>query len=239
MESALPVVNQEAHRPTLIMVRHGSTNFNSPDLASKPERIRGWRDVPLNAEGKKEAERLAKMFSKIPLARIYPSDLSRAADTAKVIQQQQSRSVVITIEKALRPWNLGDLQGKNLDDVRQPMLDLMFKTPEKPAPKGEAFRIFIRRCLSAFSKILEDAKRSASIGPILVLAHTRNQRLMDGWIKAGARGYAVDMQSFKDDEFLKTGEGMVVQWTGRKWEIVDFFTHEKRGFQKGSEKAGE
>src|SRR5229473_1734909 len=41
-------------KPTVLVIRHGSTELNSEGQGS-PERIRGWLDIPLNAEGKTEA----------------------------------------------------------------------------------------------------------------------------------------------------------------------------------------
>jgi hypothetical protein len=77
------------------------------------DRIRGWADVPLNAEGKKEATKLGQILKDKGLQSIVSSDLSRAADTAAEIGR--ICNVRPSYTSALRPWNLGDLQGKPTD----------------------------------------------------------------------------------------------------------------------------
>jgi len=67
-----------AAETTFLLVRHGQTHWNVEG------RYSGWTDIPLNAEGKLQAEKLGlQILQDHPdLTAIYSSDLSRAYSTA-------------------------------------------------------------------------------------------------------------------------------------------------------------
>ncbi|MCA0971702.1 histidine phosphatase family protein [Halobacillus litoralis] len=64
------------------IIRHGSTQWN------KERRAQGSSDIPLDEEGKREAEKLASRLAEEQWDRIYTSPLSRASETARIIQEQ-------------------------------------------------------------------------------------------------------------------------------------------------------
>lgn len=74
---------------TLILVRHGETDWNAEGKSQ------GWRDIPLNEKGKAQARDLAKEFLHLPLKTVYSCSLSRAAETAKTIAEPHKASLIL------------------------------------------------------------------------------------------------------------------------------------------------
>jgi broad specificity phosphatase PhoE len=64
---------------TVYLVRHGRTALNAEGL------LRGHLDVPLDDEGREQAQRLASLFEPIDVAAILTSPLRRARHTAMPI----------------------------------------------------------------------------------------------------------------------------------------------------------
>lgn len=97
----------------ICFVRHGETDWNVN------KRMQGHIDIPLNAHGVMQAERLAKALQRTGhhFDRIYSSDLERAFHTAKAIASPQSLD--ITIHPDLRERHVGKLQGLLLADAPQ------------------------------------------------------------------------------------------------------------------------
>ncbi len=97
----------------ICFVRHGETDWNVN------KRMQGHIDIPLNAHGVMQAERLAKALQRTGhhFDRIYSSDLDRAFHTAKAIASPQSLD--ITIHPDLRERHVGKLQGLLLADAPQ------------------------------------------------------------------------------------------------------------------------
>lgn len=161
----------------LYMGRHGETKLNSE------EKLRGWIDEPLNATGIQEAKNVARFMEKIPLSRMYASDLDRADHTATIIGKPQGLKPIS--RQWFRPLNYGDLNGKPLDDIKptlQKLNDIWKKDPTHPAPNGESFEEFQDRNLSGLHAVM----MAASDGDQLMLvAHLRNCILFHAVAKAG------------------------------------------------------
>lgn len=89
---------------TIYLVRHGRTDWNEKKL------IQGHTDIPLNTEGEKEAEELAKELNSLKFDKAFSSDLLRARKTAEIIGAEHKLAVETT--KALRERHFADLEGK-------------------------------------------------------------------------------------------------------------------------------
>jgi probable phosphoglycerate mutase len=63
----------------IIAIRHGETTWNVDT------RIQGHLDIPLSANGRWQAERLAEALRDEPIQAIYASDLARAWETAHYV----------------------------------------------------------------------------------------------------------------------------------------------------------
>ena len=87
----------------VIIVRHGETDYNVE------HRWQGHMDVPLNKNGKAQAEALAKHLADEAIDGIFASDLKRAYDTARPIAKLKKLDIIP--EKRLREVHLGIFQG--------------------------------------------------------------------------------------------------------------------------------
>lgn len=65
----------------IYLVRHGQTDWNIE------HRIQGQTDVPLNATGRAQAVELSEKLSNFNIQKIISSDLSRAKETAEIINR--------------------------------------------------------------------------------------------------------------------------------------------------------
>jgi broad specificity phosphatase PhoE len=90
----------------LYFVRHGETDWN---LA---KRVQGQTDISLNSTGVKQAQEASSRFQNLNFSSFYSSDLKRATETAKILQQQMNCShATLNTHKALRERFFGDLEG--------------------------------------------------------------------------------------------------------------------------------
>lgn len=95
----------------IIAVRHGETAWNADS------RMQGQLDIPLNALGRLQAQRLARALADEPLDAIYASDLSRAFDTAQAVAALTGHRVIA--DTALRERAFGVFQGLTYTEIEQ------------------------------------------------------------------------------------------------------------------------
>ena len=178
---------------TLWIIRHGTTALNSE--AGGEDRIRGWRNIPLNKEGHAEAERLARKLRASDIDVLYHSPLSRAADTAKAIAKTTGARLVALDE--LKPWNVGDYTGEPTRDVHPILAKFCCETPGKAIPGGESFDSFMDRVF----KGLRIATNGGGKHPAVV-SHHRVERAVAAYI---ANGQPAD-RKIDEKVFLSKGE---------------------------------
>jgi probable phosphoglycerate mutase len=97
--------NPETLGIRILLVRHGETDFNLT------HRFQGRIDIPLNEEGKSQAQALALALKDEPLTAIYSSPLLRAMETARSIMSFHP-STPFFEEEGLIEMDLGELDGK-------------------------------------------------------------------------------------------------------------------------------
>lgn len=190
------------------LVRHGETSYNKnqqPDL----ERIRGWINVPLTEEGQKEAHAIAEKLKDKDIYKTYSSDLTRAIDTADIIIKDIHDGPVYP-KKEFRPWNLGDLEGALVKNVKKDM-QYYSEHPGERVPNGEAFNTFRLRFLTALKKVIEESK-IAKIN-ILIVTHYRNLKTYLAWKRVGMPdNFDIDVKDLeKHIESVPTGEVEFIQ----------------------------
>lgn len=99
----------------LILVRHGETDWN------RQLRFQGQVDVPLNATGREQAQRVARRLATGTVDRVVSSDLSRARQTAEPLADWLARrGGPDPIETAaLREQNFGLVDGMSVDEIKR------------------------------------------------------------------------------------------------------------------------
>jgi broad specificity phosphatase PhoE len=95
----------------IYLIRHGETDWNLD------KKIQGQTDIPLNEQGRRQAEALAVRLASIPLNVIYTSDLGRARETAEIIAAKQSHVVNLSITPDIRECHYGLWEGLTRGEV--------------------------------------------------------------------------------------------------------------------------
>ena len=97
---------------TLLIARHGQTDWN---LAG---RWQSTSDIPLNAQGRNQAARLAVLLKEAGYApcRLISSPLSRAWETAQILGEEMACAV--ETEPTLTELDLGDFEGQLESELR-------------------------------------------------------------------------------------------------------------------------
>lgn len=150
----------------LLLTRHGETDWNLI------RRYQGQSDVPLNQTGIRQAEQLAKRLASEKIDAIYSSDLSRAVDTAKIIQNLQGTTKVVTTDARWRELSFGKWEGLNHEEIQAQWhdeatvwyADMVNLSP----PGGESLLQLADRVQSA----LEELKSKHKDQTVLVVTHS-------------------------------------------------------------------
>ena len=137
----------------LILLRHGETEWN------RELRFQGQVDVPLNATGHAQAQRLAQRLVGEPIDHLVSSDLSRARQTADPFarQVQASRGIGLDVDAALREQAFGRIDGMRVEDIKRDHADVwagwtQFQS-DYAVPDGESTRQFHARVMDAIHRL--------------------------------------------------------------------------------------
>jgi 2,3-bisphosphoglycerate-dependent phosphoglycerate mutase len=147
----------------LTIVRHGETELN------RVGSFQGQVDVPLNARGLVQAQRLAQRLANERFDQLYCSDLQRALQTAAPIAQRLS--LFVQRDRGLREQLFGVLDGKTLSEVQHEQPDLWQAWLKHDAdfalPGGESVRQFSERVLAAVMAL----DQTVHLQQLLVVCH--------------------------------------------------------------------
>lgn len=99
----------------LILVRHGETDWN------RELRFQGQVDVPLNATGREQAQRVARRLARDEVHQIVTSDLSRARQTAEPLAELLARRGAPDplAHSGLREQSFGLVDGMSVDEIKR------------------------------------------------------------------------------------------------------------------------
>lgn len=128
LASQPPVIRPPpAHTVSLILhlVRHGETTANAAQL------IAGWTDVPLTEKGVRQATRLAPLLQHDGYDAVWSSDLTRAAETARLAGFSP------TLDARVRELHFGDLEGAPWQSVIEQYSAKFSDFASFAAPNGE------------------------------------------------------------------------------------------------------
>jgi probable phosphoglycerate mutase len=133
----------------LIVMRHGETDWN------RQHRFQGQIDVPLNAAGRAQAERLAQRLAHEPFDVVVASDLQRARSTAELAAAGRE----IVSEPLWREQSFGVLEGLDAPTIieQHPQLwaSWLRHDADYALPGGESVRMFHTRVLSALQRLVQ------------------------------------------------------------------------------------
>ena len=178
----------------IYIIRHGATAYNQE--SGGVDRIRGWKNVPLNDIGRKQVRELAGKLKNSGIGFIVSSDLERARETAEEIRKTTDADVIFC--KKFRPWDLGEYTGQESIAVHPIMADYAYRKPFKPIPGGESFDGFCSRVFAGLREYCGQYRDKT----LAIVTHHRVERLIHAWIAIGSpANERVDM-----DVMFKRGE---------------------------------
>ena len=149
----------------LIMLRHGQTEYNASG------RMQGQMDTKLSDVGIRQAEAVARYMKGVNIGYVVSSDLSRAAETARIVAS--SRGLPVHLDTRLRETNLGDWQGQSREDVDRdyPGARAQWRHNALWAPPGGESRIEVARRARDVINELMLAHPGWDDGAVLLVAH--------------------------------------------------------------------
>ena len=149
----------------LIMLRHGQTEYNASG------RMQGQMDTKLSDVGIRQAEAVARYMKGVNIGYVVSSDLSRAAETARIVAS--SRGLPVHLDPRLRETNLGDWQGQSREDVDRdyPGARAQWRHNALWAPPGGESRIEVARRARDVINELMLAHPGWDDGAVLLVAH--------------------------------------------------------------------
>jgi len=123
---------------------------------NRQRRFQGHRDIGLDAQGHRQAQRLAGRLAAAGLVAIHTSDLARARDTAAPVAARLGIPAVS--DAGLRERCYGDFEGRTYDQIEADFPDAytrwQARDPDFVLPGGgESLRVFAARCTVAFERI--------------------------------------------------------------------------------------
>lgn len=154
---------------TIYLLRHGEIESDGI------RRFLGQTDVRLNPFGLNQARMWRDAFSETRFSGIYASDLSRCAETARIIAADTATEIHYL--SSLREIHLGKLDGLAMDDARERFRDdweARGKDISGYVPEGgESFTDLQKRIIPVFNEI--SLKHE---GNVLIVTHAGVNRVI-------------------------------------------------------------
>ena len=147
----------------MLLIRHGETDWN------KINRFQGQNSIGLNDKGRAQAEALAITLKEEPLKAIYSSPITRAVETATIINWYHS--VPLERKDGLKEMNVGDFEGFQPQDLVNEHSRFFRKWFEDAAsvrmPHGETLKEVQERAWAVVEEVAETCRE----GSVLLCGH--------------------------------------------------------------------
>ncbi len=139
--------------PRLVLVRHGESTWNAE------HRLQGQADPSLSEHGREQVSALRAHLEPYHGARAIASDLTRAAETAAILELG-----AVTWDPRWREIHLGSWSGKRVDEL-DPGQVASWRRGVLVPPQGEMWPTFQTRVATAIGQL------DRSGGDIVVVTH--------------------------------------------------------------------
>ena len=133
----------------IFLLRHGQTAWNAE------QRIQGQLDIPLDATGLQQAQRLAGALRDEAIEVLYSSDLQRAAQTAAPLAA--ATGLPVQTDARLRERSFGAFEGRTYAEIEtqwpQDALRWKLREPGFGPGGGEPLQAFYDRSVQAVLRL--------------------------------------------------------------------------------------
>ncbi|HLO87143.1 MAG TPA: histidine phosphatase family protein [Nostocaceae cyanobacterium] len=158
----------------LLLVRHGETEWN------RQTRFQGQIDVPLNDNGRSQAQKAGEFLQKVAIDFAVSSTMARPKETAEIILKYHP-SINLELDAGLREISHGLWEGKLESEIEQEFPGELHNWRTTPAqvqmPEGENLQQVWERSVAAWRSIVETAlANQKQIG--LVVAHDATNKTL-------------------------------------------------------------
>ncbi|MEC4811727.1 MAG: histidine phosphatase family protein [Scytonema sp. PMC 1069.18] len=170
----LPSLRPNHKGVRLLLVRHGETQWN------RETRFQGGIDVPLNDNGRQQAQKAAQFLKDVEIDFAVSSPMSRPKETAEIILQYHE-SINLELQDGLKEISHGLWEGKLEKEIEQEFPGELHRWRTIPAevqmPEGENLRQVWERSVAAWQTIVETAL-AKGLKTGLVVAHDATNKTL-------------------------------------------------------------
>ena len=149
----------------IILIRHGETDWN------KEGRFQGQIDIPLNKEGKDQANKASKYLQKIKFTKAFSSSMKRPLETAQIVLGNKNKIKIKKLDNLVEISH-GLWEGKLEKEIKLNWPELLKDWHNKPEsvlmPEGESIKQVSERSISEWKKICQSQEANDIT---LVVAH--------------------------------------------------------------------
>jgi phosphoserine phosphatase len=173
----LPRVRANTKGPRMLLVRHGETDWN------RQTRFQGQIDVPLNDNGRSQAQQAAEFLKPVDLQAAFSSPMLRPKETAELILQEHPSSVPLQLRDGLREISHGLWEGKLESEIEAEFGETLQQWRETPAtvqmPDGENLQQVEARAIADWQTLVQaTADASPDLNTALVVAHDATNKVI-------------------------------------------------------------
>ena len=146
----------------LIMVRHGESDHNVNDL------VQGHTPSKLTPKGKFQAKSVANFLKTENINKIYSSDLTRAKETAEIINESFNKD--LQFFKVLRERSFGDYENGSFEDFHKAVAESNKKYHQFKPKNGESCEEKGEKMMEFINQISKENEKNT----VLIVTHGGN-----------------------------------------------------------------
>ncbi|MBD2493140.1 histidine phosphatase family protein [Nostoc sp. FACHB-280] len=175
MGEALPSLRPHHRGVRLLLVRHGETEWN------RQTRFQGQIDVPLNDNGRSQAQKAGEFLKDIAIDFAVSSSMQRPKETAEIILRQHP-SIQLDLQDGLREISHGLWEGKLEKEIEEEFPGELHRWRTVPAevqmPEGENLQQVWERSVAAWQSIVQTALDNQLTTGLVVAHDATNKTLL-------------------------------------------------------------
>ncbi len=168
MGKPLPEMRKGHRGPRLLLVRHGETEWN------RQGQFQGQIDVPLNDNGRAQAQKAAEFLKSVQIDAAYTSFMARPQETAEIILQYHPELELHPVTD-LQEISHGEWEGLYEADIEKTYPGMLHQWQTSPEtvqmPGGENLQQVWHRAILAWKQIVSAHSGSDEVQTVLVVAH--------------------------------------------------------------------